>query len=59
MARVLVSDIKSCIDEILRNPDDKLSSSAAFYETSQTISDRSIVSEVASFFMEVYYMTDH
>ena len=58
MATVLVSDIKSCVDEILRNPDDKLSSSAAFYGTSQTVSDRSIVSEVASFFMEVYYTTD-
>ena len=57
VAQALVTEIRKCVEEIMTNPDEKLSVSAAFYGTSQAVPDRSIISDVASMFMDVSYMT--
>ena len=54
----LIKDIKSCVEEIRANPSDKPTGFAAFYGSSQSISDRSIISGVVCNYMDVCLMAN-
>ena len=57
VAQAFVTDIRKCVEEIMANPDEKISASVAFYGTSQAVPDRSIITDSALLFLKVYYMT--
>eukprot|EP00736_Rhodelphis_marinus_P012278 Rmarinus@m.19590 len=47
-----LKDLEECVDEILANPNEKVSGMGAVYGMAQEIPDRSIVSEIASEFLD-------
>ena len=56
VSELLIEGIKSCAAEIIKTPTEKFTGPAAFYGTSQTIPDRSIITDVASTYLEVSLM---
>jgi sphinganine-1-phosphate aldolase len=58
IADEFVSDVRDITAALLRDPSAKCQGSAAVYGTSQSIPDRSIVSDVAKSFWDVCYSTE-
>lgn len=52
-----ISDVKSCVREIMAHPRQKTTGSAAMYGMAQTIPDRSLVSELTQAFLDAIYDT--
>lgn len=55
VAERFIKDIRECTAEIMKNPDTKPTGTAALYGTAQTISDRSIVTELSAGFIDLLY----
>ena len=55
VAERFVKDVKACTKEIMKTPKSKSTGSAALYGTVQAISDRSIVSDIACGYFDLYY----
>ena len=52
VAAKLISDVKEVVAEVMKNPSKKAEGAAAFYGTSQSVSDRSIIADVGTLFIE-------
>jgi len=55
VAKRFVEDVREIVAEILLNPKADAGGSAAIYGMSQSIPDRSMVSEIAAMFLETIY----
>ena len=53
-----IRDTKECTAEIMKNPKAESTGSAAVYGMAQSIPDRSIITELACGFMDLYYKAD-
>ena len=58
MADRFIRDTKECTAEIMKNPKAESTGSAAVYGMAQSIPDRSIITELACGFMDLYYKAD-
>ena len=57
-AKLLVADVRSVAEELMRTKDQKATGGVALYGTSQLIPDRSIVGDVAKTYFDAYYTVD-
>lgn len=55
VAEKFIKDVRECTAEIMKDPKAKPTGSAALYGMAQTIPDRSIVSELATGFIDILY----
>ena len=53
-----IRDITECTAEIMKDPKAESTGSAAVYGMAQNIPDRSVITELACGFMDLYYKAD-
>ena len=58
VADYFIRDITECTAEIMKDPKAKSTGTAAIYGMAQSIPDRSIITELACGFMDLYYKAD-
>ncbi|XP_063163589.1 sphingosine-1-phosphate lyase 1 [Candoia aspera] len=58
VAELLLKDIRECLSEIMKNPNEKTTGMAAIYGMAQAIPDRNLISEIAGSYLDNLYNTD-
>jgi len=58
VAERFVKDTVHAVAELMKNPGEKANGAAAIYGSSQTVPDRSIITEITAFFMDTLYETN-
>ncbi|XP_072051008.1 sphingosine-1-phosphate lyase 1-like [Amphiura filiformis] len=58
VADEFLQDVRTCAAEIMKNPSEKASGSAALYGASQGIPDRSLVTDISKAYLDVWFSTD-
>ncbi|OQR78884.1 sphingosine-1-phosphate lyase-like [Tropilaelaps mercedesae] len=58
VASRFLKDLREVVDELIKDPNQKVSSEAAVYGLAQTIPDRSIIKELLFSYMDVIYSTE-
>ena len=57
VANRFVNDMKECAAELMKDPKSKATGKAAFYGLSMSVPDRSIISEIATEYIDMLYKT--
>ena len=55
VAQRFVDDMKDCVADVMKTPEEKATGSAAIYGMAQAIPDRSLVEELASFYLDLIF----
>lgn len=55
VAQQFVDDLKDSVAEVMKNPKEKASGSAAIYGMAQAVPDRTLVEELASHYLDLSY----
>ena len=50
-----MEDMKNSVAEVMKNPSEKASGSAAIYGMAQSIPDRTLVEELATYYLDLSY----